>query len=802
MNTLLKWAIGGAPLAAAGIALLVLLTGRVANAQSPQSVGQWSGPIDFSIVAIHMHLLPTGKVMFWEEGKKIRLWDPVTGTISTPALLPGHSIPSSGHSFLADGRLLVTGGFRAPGNEEQPNDTSIYDALTDTWERGPNMNRGRFYPTNTTLANGDVLVLSGLKRGADINRLPQVFQADSGTWRNLTNAQAEEPLGEGIYPLNFLAPDGRVFKAGPDQDTWFLDTSDLGAWTRGPDSHLSQARDRFESPAVVYDGKVLLIGGGVDPPTNSVELIDLNEDNPLWEEMAPMEFARINHNATFLPDGKVLVTGGTSLRFNDAERAVLEAESWDPKAGTWSTMASMSVDRLYHSTALLLPDGRVLSAGGGKPTAEGSVDHEDAEIYSPPYLFRGLRPTITSAPSAVTYGKTFFILTPDAANITKVTLVRLGSVTHSFDQNQRFVTLPSSQATGGLNVTVPSNANLAPRGHYMLFILDGDGVPSVATIVRLEGAGDNLLVTMADTPDPVRLGQNLTYTVTITNNGPSDATGVTLNDTLPAGVSFVSATPTQGSCGGTSTVACNLGDLSNGASAMVTIIVTPTLAGGLSNTVTVAADDPNPPNNTVTAETTVNPKQFALTVSLAGLGSGTVTSSPAGINCSTDCSELYDSRTVIALNATAGTGSTFLGWSGGGCSGNGTCMLTINADTTVTATFDSPGTPFTFTDDPLSSKATFVKAIHFLEALDFINTLRQRNGLGTISFAAPIPAAGVPISAKDMITLQTGLNELFDALGRTRPTFDSIVAGVTAIGKLQIEQIRNAIRAAESLSAN
>ena len=162
-------------------------------------------------------------------------------------------------------------------------------------------------------------------------------------------------------------------------------------------------------------------------------------------------------------------------------------------------MASLSVDRLYHSTALLLPDGRVLSGG----TTGGGDNNKDAEIYSPPYLFRGPRPTITSAPSAVTYGKTFFILTPDAADITKVTLVRLGSVTHSFDQNQRFVTLPSSQASGGLNVTVPSNENLAPRGHYMLYILDGDGVPSVARFVRLEGAE----VTKAEMTSPTQIGR-------------------------------------------------------------------------------------------------------------------------------------------------------------------------------------------------------------------------------------------------------------------------------------------------------
>jgi len=188
---------------------------------------------------------------------------------------------------------------------------------------------------------------------------------------------------------------------------------------------------------------------------------------------------------------------------------------------------------------------------------------------------------------------------------------------------------------------------------------------------------------------------------------------------------------------------------------------------------------------------------FDITVTKAGSGDGTVTSNPAGITCDSDCTENFNSGTVVTLIANPVAGSTFIEWSGGGCSGSGDCILTINANTSVTATFSK-----TFTDDPLASKVTLVKAKHFLETLERINTLRQLNGLGTISFTAPIPAAGVPISAKDMTTLQTGLNAIYDALGRTRPTFDSIVRRVTVIGKRQMDQVRNAIRALESISAN
>jgi len=188
-----------------------------------------------------------------------------------------------------------------------------------------------------------------------------------------------------------------------------------------------------------------------------------------------------------LPDGKVLVTGGTSSPgFNDATNSVLEAEMWDPATGFWSTMASMQVPRLYHSTAVLLPDGRVLSAGGGRPSAtSGGTDNWNAEIYSPPYLFKGARPIVSSAPTSLSYGQVFSAQTPDAANIADVTLIRLSSVTHSFNMNQRFTRLAFTRVSGALNITAPSNHSIVPPGHYMLFILNGNGVPSIAKIVQI-----------------------------------------------------------------------------------------------------------------------------------------------------------------------------------------------------------------------------------------------------------------------------------------------------------------------------
>jgi len=202
-------------------------------------------------------------------------------------------------------------------------------------------------------------------------------------------------------------------------------------------------------------------------------------------------------------------------------------------------------------------------------------------------------------------------------------------------------------------------------------------------------------------------------------------------------------------------------------------------------------------NASVTA--TFNKIQRALTVTRSGAGSGTVTSNPAGINCGEGCFEDYDDGTTVTLNATAAEGSTFLGWSGGSCFGTGTCMLTINANTTITANFDSPGTPFIFTDDPLPSQSP-VKALHFTELGQAINTLRFRNNLATVSYTDSTLTSGVTQARGVHITdFRAALNAVYDALGRTRPTYTdpTIVASQTLIKKAHIVEIRSAIRAVE-----
>lgn len=404
------------------------------------------------------------------SGNDPRLWDPETASVSL-LKKPGYDLFCSGHSFLADGQLLVSGG-HIQNNIGLPN-ASLYNPFTDTWTTLPNMNAGRWYPTNTTLANGDVLVISGsvdLNVGA--NPLPQVFQAATGSWRNLTSAQ----LSLDLYPRMHLAPNGKVFNSSPSPTTRYLDTTGTGNWTVVANRSLY----RDYGGSVLYDGKVLIMGGS-DPPVNSAEIIDLTSPSPAWRSVAPMVFARRHLNSTLLPDGKIFVNGGTSgPGWDNPDFPIYPAEMWDPATETWATMASAQIPRRYHSAAALLPDGRVITTGGnGFP---------QVEIYEPPYLFKGTRPTITSAPTDVAYGQTFFVQTPDGASITTVNTIKNASVTHAFNTEQRINHLVFSQAPGGLNITAPSDPNLAPPGYYMLFILNA-GVPSIAKIIHLGATG-------------------------------------------------------------------------------------------------------------------------------------------------------------------------------------------------------------------------------------------------------------------------------------------------------------------------
>ena len=506
----------------------------VFTVDTPALRGAWGPVFPLPNVCIHAHVLPNGLVLMWGLGDDPSqslnvdpptpqqvggppappatctpfLWNPATGATSKTGqpTMPDGSLANlfcSGHAFLPDGRLFVAGGHLADG--AGVNQTTIYDPVAGTWTPGPAMNAGRWYPTVTRLPDGGVLVLSGTYTGPGggsvPNTIPQVWRA--GTLSSLPG----NPQGAlDLYPRVHVRSTGQVLVAGTLAETWFLDAS-AGTWTDLGIQRVNGQRDY--APSVLYGAdQVLYIGGG-SPPIAAAELLDVSQQTPAWrdpnDQAAQMAIARRQHNATILPDGSVLVTGGTRSggagppqNFNnlDPGQPVHVAELWDPGTGHWTQLAAEEVDRCYHSTAVLLPDGRVLSAGGGDFFPVEGVTQENApqdshlngQIFSPPYLFKGARPVITAAPAAVSYGETFQVGTAQPADIQKVTWIGLSSVTHSFNTGQRFLTLSAVPSATTLAVTAPASPGACPPGHYLMFLVTTEGVPSVAAIVQVAAA--------------------------------------------------------------------------------------------------------------------------------------------------------------------------------------------------------------------------------------------------------------------------------------------------------------------------
>jgi concanavalin A-like lectin/glucanase superfamily protein/galactose oxidase-like protein/Big-like domain-containing protein len=456
------------------------------------SIGQWSAPVELGLVAVNMVHLHTGKILMYggetHGGTSATLWDPVTFT--SKAVPAPYNVFCSGHSALADGRILVVGGHDNAGGILGSNRAAIFDPVSESWASVPGMAQRRWYPTATTLPDGRVLVTSGATTCFDcIADIPEIYDPRANSWTPLTSARLAFPY----YPFIFVLPDGRILNAGAGEHPALARTLDLAtqSWTTVDPLTVDGGS------AVMYrPGKVLKSGTSATTDVSNVPtepttyVLDMTQPTPAWRQTPSMAFPRAYHTLTVLPDGNVLVTGGgVTTEGKDTSAAVHEAELWSPTTETWQTMAAMQVPRLYHGTALLLPDGRVLVAGSGD--SFGGPNQTTAEFYSPPYLFKGAPPAIASAPSQIPYGAPFTVNISDTAAIASVALVRPGAVTHQFDEDQRFASLTFQQDGSTLSVDAPATEALAPPGYYMLFVLNQAGVPSVARLVRFPSPAED-----------------------------------------------------------------------------------------------------------------------------------------------------------------------------------------------------------------------------------------------------------------------------------------------------------------------
>jgi galactose oxidase-like protein/Kelch motif protein/List-Bact-rpt repeat protein len=486
------------------------------RASAPADVGQWSAVLSWPIVAVHMVLLPNGNVLVLEDGGHIDLYDPATNSLTA---VPFNIVDlfCAGQLLLPDGRAFFAGGNAF--NHGGIHDSTIFDPATRGWTSAAKMLYGRWYPTVTALPDGRVLVIAGETTCDECNApIPEIYDPAANSWTQLSGAMKDFPY----YPHMFVLPDGRVLASSTNRRPIASAVLDLATqtWSTVDPTVLDGG-----SAAMYAPGKIIKSGLARDPDLPGADsvattyVLDMNQPAPAWRQTAAMAFPRTEHNLTLLPDGTVLAVGGSrNSDVADTPAAVLQPELWSPTTETWTTLAPMRTPRMYHSTALLLPDGRILVAGGGHDPPE--VDQRSAEIYSPPYLFKGPRPAVSSVPSSVRYGARFFVGTPDGARIVSVTLMGLGAVTHAFDSNQRRVPLSFQTTDGGLTIQAPASGRLAPPGSYMLFLVDSNGVPSIAPMVKLDSSLPQSFPLTVDKSSPLGVG-NGTVSSTSSPDSPT-----------------------------------------------------------------------------------------------------------------------------------------------------------------------------------------------------------------------------------------------------------------------------------------
>ena len=449
-------------------------------------------PALVTINPVHMALMHNGKVLIVagsgnvaaERNFRAMVWDPQTGTFSS-AIPLAWDMFCNGMVALPDGQIFINGGNLAYDPFWGERRTALFDPAAGVFTNIQNMAHGRWYPTVTALGDGSIMTFSGLLDTGGTNSSVEIYTPGSG-WSPEYMAGWTPPL----YPRMHLLTDGKVAYVGSTTPTRTFDpvahtwSAIITNSTRNRNYGTSVLLPL--SPADSYKSRVMIFGGG-NPSVASTEIIDFSVAAPRWQLGPAMSQPRIQMNATILPDGKVLVTGG-SYNDEDAATASRNADLYDPATNTFSPAGANAFPRLYHSNALLLPDATVLLAGGNPQ--RGNYEAR-MEIYSPAYLFNGAdlaeRPVIQSLPNLVNYGGTFQVHTQAAADIASVVLVRPGAPTHAFDMDQRLVKLSYTVDSGLLNVTAPPHGNIAPPGYYMLFILNAAGVPSVAKFVQLSG---------------------------------------------------------------------------------------------------------------------------------------------------------------------------------------------------------------------------------------------------------------------------------------------------------------------------
>jgi YVTN family beta-propeller protein len=454
--------------------------------------GVFAPVANWPLIAAHAVLMPDGRVLsYGTDGNGTQtgffiydIWDPKLGlgpeahltlpnTTNTDVFCSSQLVlPQGGGVFVAGGDNWTGTGTTNTGNRN----SNVMSYEGNYMTRGNDMNRARWYSSSTTLLNGEIYIQGG-NGGTD---RPEIRGID-GTFRLLSTATTSG--FDFMYPRNFVAPDGRLFGFDSAGRMYYVDASGTGSVTQ-VGQFASAHRGNDASAAMFAPGRILQFGGN----SNQAIVIDITGGTPVITPTQSLSSQRRLVNSAILPNGHVMASGGSQV-WNELTGVNNTVEIWNPQTGSWTQGATGVRARLYHSVSLLLPDATVMVGGGGAPGPERNLN---VELYYPPYLFTAdgqfaPRPTIGTAPTVLDVGRTFEVeLTTGIAQ--RVVLVKAGSVTHSWNMEQRFVELAYSAEGSQLSVQAPTRAADAPPGFYMLFVLDTAGVPSIAKMVRINVA--------------------------------------------------------------------------------------------------------------------------------------------------------------------------------------------------------------------------------------------------------------------------------------------------------------------------
>ena len=468
--------------------------------------GQWGAVQQWPLIATHMANLTDGRVLAWSSydvngfgGRpdanytQSTIFNPETGTFEE-ADNPTHDMFCAGLVTLSDGTIFAAGG--GDGNASRSK-VSIFDG--STWSRLADMPNPHWYGTAVVDADDDVIV----SLGASSNRTTDFFS--NGSWRNLSGVSLAGTAQAGLetpdwYPQMHLSPRGTIFHSGGTTQMHELTTAGSGTTTsrgsRNQDGVTDEVYRQWATAVMIDDGQIMMTGGTPQQNTpgslNSNVLIDINSTNPVVTKLAPMRLSRSYHDTIILPNGEIFVVGGnsTGVEFNDGGSRLI-TEMYNPATNTWRDTAALGEPRNYHSTATLLQDGRVLAAGGG--LCRCAADHQNGEIYSPPYLFNAdgsaaARPEISTAPSNISYNQSFNVsITGSGANdIQRFAMIKFSAVTHQINSDLRQDALRfTNQGDGFYELKSGSNRNVVTPGYYYLFAVNASGVPSVASIIQI-----------------------------------------------------------------------------------------------------------------------------------------------------------------------------------------------------------------------------------------------------------------------------------------------------------------------------